>query len=156
LFIINTLFVSRYPVSRASSRCPCAVHTRCHASFVHVVSCASSRVICVCRASGARASPRVIRTLSHVYPRVVHASFARVVHVCRAHCFHAARLVHVSRVSGLGYAVTIHSSVQGPPGVETPTVTLSSECSGSLSWSKSTFPFQSTFETNLKNTQAHG
>jgi 3-methyladenine DNA glycosylase AlkC len=26
-------------------------------------------------------------------------------------------------------------------------VTLSSECSGSLSWSKSIFPFQSTFET---------
>jgi hypothetical protein len=26
-------------------------------------------------------------------------------------------------------------------------ITLSSECSGSLSWSKSTFPFQSTFET---------
>jgi hypothetical protein len=29
-------------------------------------------------------------------------------------------------------------------------VTLSSECSGSLSWSKSTFPFQYTFETNLR------
>jgi 3-methyladenine DNA glycosylase AlkC len=29
-------------------------------------------------------------------------------------------------------------------------VTLSSECSGSLSWSKSIFPFQSTFETNLR------
>jgi hypothetical protein len=28
--------------------------------------------------------------------------------------------------------------------------TLSSECSGSLSWSKSTFPFQYTFETNLR------
>jgi hypothetical protein len=29
-------------------------------------------------------------------------------------------------------------------------VTLSSECSGSLLWSKSTFPFQYTFETNLR------
>jgi hypothetical protein len=28
-------------------------------------------------------------------------------------------------------------------------VTLTSECSGSLSWSKSTFPFQFTFETKL-------
>jgi hypothetical protein len=29
-------------------------------------------------------------------------------------------------------------------------VTLSSECSGSLSWSKSSFPFQYTFETTLR------
>jgi hypothetical protein len=29
-------------------------------------------------------------------------------------------------------------------------VTLSSECSGSLSWSKSNIPFQSTFETKLR------
>ena len=29
-------------------------------------------------------------------------------------------------------------------------VTFSSECSGSFSWSKFTFPFQSTFETNLR------
>jgi hypothetical protein len=29
-------------------------------------------------------------------------------------------------------------------------VTLSSECSGSLSWSKFTFPFQYTFETSLR------
>jgi hypothetical protein len=28
-------------------------------------------------------------------------------------------------------------------------ITLSSECSGSLAWSKFTFPFQSTLETNL-------
>src|SRR5688572_22376361 len=30
-------------------------------------------------------------------------------------------------------------------------VTLSLECSGSLSWSKSTFPFQSSFETKSSN-----
>jgi hypothetical protein len=30
-------------------------------------------------------------------------------------------------------------------------VTLLSECSGSLSWSKSTFPFQSTFEIKTSN-----
>jgi hypothetical protein len=29
-------------------------------------------------------------------------------------------------------------------------ITLLSECSGSLAWSKSTFPFQYTFETNLR------
>jgi hypothetical protein len=29
-------------------------------------------------------------------------------------------------------------------------VTLSSECSGSLAWSKSTFPFQTSFETKLR------
>jgi hypothetical protein len=29
-------------------------------------------------------------------------------------------------------------------------ITLSLECSGSLAWSKFTFPFQSTFETNLR------
>jgi hypothetical protein len=28
-------------------------------------------------------------------------------------------------------------------------ITLSSECSGSLAWSKFTFPFQSAFETKL-------
>jgi hypothetical protein len=55
----------------------------CRASFARVVSRAvsrvSSRVICTCRASEARASPRVIHTLSRVYPRVVRASLIREV-----------------------------------------------------------------------------
>ena len=82
------LLVSGYRVSRASSRCPLAVRTCCHVPFARVVSRAvlraSSRVNYACRASEARASPRVIHTLSRVYPRVARASFGRVVHVCRA------------------------------------------------------------------------
>jgi hypothetical protein len=72
------LFVSDYSVSRASSRCPRAVRTRCHASFARAVpramACwvaravlrASPHVIFVCRTCGSCASPRVVRALSHV------------------------------------------------------------------------------------------
>jgi hypothetical protein len=103
--IVHALF----SCCRASfARVTRAVRTRCHTSFAcvacatytcrspyrasfarvvsHAVSRVSSRVICLCRASGARASSRVIHTLSRVYLRVVRASFRRAVHVYKHSC----------------------------------------------------------------------
>jgi hypothetical protein len=92
LFIINRLFVSDYRVSRASSRYPRVVRTRCHTSFArvtravpHVVACWFARCSRWTRALFCVSSAR--------YVTRVRASFAR----CRA----VTRVVNLSRLDSL-------------------------------------------------------
>jgi hypothetical protein len=92
LFIINRLFVSDYRVSRASSRCPRVVRTRCHASFARVTR-AVPHVVACWFARRSRCTRALFCVSSARYVTRVRASFAR----CRA----VARVVNFSRLDSL-------------------------------------------------------
>jgi hypothetical protein len=76
LFIINRLFVSDYRVSRASSRYPRVVHTRCYASFARVTR-AVPHVVACWFARRSRWTWALVRVSSARYVTRVRASFAR-------------------------------------------------------------------------------